>query len=191
MTGLDIDAVKGYRPHSDSLAGRLCAYFHLNPEESLSVADIVIKYDVPKQSLVRTLQPAVTAGLLKLIRDEYSVGDKPWVPSDLLAARTTPTAKPRRATGGRTTAFYVDLSTLTIEKNVPIPSARSTGPTLDWEVMFLKLQVGDSFVVELAARSSLAKAASIFHKKEAGRIVVRKIWNEDKKVEEIRVWRHA
>lgn len=164
-----------YRPRADSLAARLCAYFHKNPEESLSEADIVIKFDVLQRNIAHTLQSAVSAGLLKVERREYSMGPKPLVLEEAAALPPSTPARVKAPRGGRMAAFYVDVSTVKIEDNVPIPSARKRGSQVDWESLFQRMATGSSFVVDLAARSSLAKASTAFHKAKSGQIVVRKV----------------
>lgn len=54
-----------YRPESGSLAARVLAWFALNPEEELTSADIVQKFDVASSSHVSpSLTPPLAHGLL-------------------------------------------------------------------------------------------------------------------------------
>lgn len=156
-----------YQPQTDSLAGRVCAFFTSQPEEALSVADIVKKFDAPSRNINALLSAAVAAGALN--RDkvgdtwEYSAGPQ-------LAGAAKPTAnmpfpgpaKPR--TAKRLPPLNVDA--LQVVKDVPLPVPLSAGARYD--ALFKKLaEPGDSTLVPLAYKGSLEKAWRTYVSKKA------------------------
>ncbi|MDR2155933.1 MAG: hypothetical protein LBE78_13075 [Burkholderiaceae bacterium] len=59
-----LDRAPGYRPRPDSVAGRVIDFFHSNPDEELSTADIAVKFDTHVQNVTGKLIGAVDAGVI-------------------------------------------------------------------------------------------------------------------------------
>ncbi|UCU92663.1 hypothetical protein [Hydrogenophaga taeniospiralis] len=86
-------------------------------------------------------------------------------------------ATPRRLSK----AFRLDLSSIAIEKDVPLPAGKV--PAMDWPALLGRLEVGDSFLLPSEARSAIGSAATKF-KKATSRVLSIRVVPEG-----VRVWR--
>lgn len=60
-----------YNPREGSLADRVLAFFTQQPDEELSIEDIVPKFDAKVQSVKMCLKPSVQAGLIRWGQNEH------------------------------------------------------------------------------------------------------------------------
>lgn len=60
-----------YNPRDGSLADRVLAFFTQQPDEELSIEDIVPKFDAKVQSVKMCLKPSVQAGLIRWGQNEH------------------------------------------------------------------------------------------------------------------------
>jgi len=60
-----------YNPREGSLADRVLAFFTQQPDEELSIEDIVLKFDAKVQSVKTCLKPSVQAGLIRWGQNEH------------------------------------------------------------------------------------------------------------------------
>jgi hypothetical protein len=174
-----------YIPRTDSLPDQVCRYFVRLPDEEMLSREISANHNVAVSNVGSNLKLAVEAGYLTLDGSVYSAGPNlrqfaaqleqgngvaesraPWPAKG--GAGTPPPAKdgssPRRASK----AFTFDLSTIEIQKGVPLPAGRQ--PALDWPLFLGKLEVGDSYMLPAEARSALGSAVTKF-KKATGRVL--------------------
>ena len=178
-----------YCPQEGSIAYKVIEFLTTNPEERLTSEDVSAKFDCPSKQVHSMLARAVETGvLLRRPGDEgdleYSLGtgvtsirpSKARAPS-LRAALAWVMAEPRKAHPN------VDLAALTIEKGVPLLTAKGRVAT-DWPALFMRMEVNDSCVLPKHVRGQLAKAAAIFKKQGHGELVVRA--QDD---DAIRIWR--
>ena len=91
------------------------------------------------------------------------------------AASETPSAK-------RASPFWIDPSTVQIDRGVPMPS-RGGARAMDWNPLLARMDVGDSFELPAGAKSAIGTAMKAF-KDATGKVL------SARKVEGgIRVWR--
>ena len=127
-----------YLPRAGSLTYRVCEHFSQQPDETLTVEDIAIKFDAVQASVRTQLVGAVEAGLLASDRNAmrewvYSAGEslsafRPLAANDTQAQSKPGTATPAPAGKKTRRMVLVDLSGLTIESDIPLPP-RNTNPT--------------------------------------------------------------
>lgn len=166
----------------DSLAGKLVDFLQGNPGECLTRKDIAEKFGANLAMIDSQLAPAVQAKLLVRETDDhdgvtwklaYPAPTSPVMPGTLGAARAVVKRKP---------PYQFDLTTIKIEKDVPVvgkPFRRAI-----WPDIFEKMVAGDSFVIPLEARQALAHAQQHYRRKHGVTFITRKISET-----ECRVWR--
>jgi hypothetical protein len=199
-----------YIPREGSVVWKVIQFFQTNPDEQLDTDLISAKCDCDRRNVHTLLRPAVQAGLLKRAEDlesgelVYSIGttqpperasgggfhawlerkakstEKDRAPDAGTQSKGTP-AKPTAQAAKRAGPFWIDVESLPIDKDVPMPPRRGT--LIDWSPVLNRLEVGDSFGLPLAAKSVISKAITDF-KKSTGKVLVsRRVDNG------IRVWR--
>lgn len=173
----------------DHLSWRVATYLQTNPSEVLTRGDIAAKFGVQASMVDTMMGPAVAAGFVKL---DHGTADgnvwrrpmrmrtafpMPFTPSLSAAARSV------RAT--RRAGTRLDLSSIRIEKDVPIPSPLRR--TQQWDDLFSKMELGDSFAVPGFAHDALAHAKVEYQRRTPGaKFTLRKIDET-----ETRIWRSA
>lgn len=188
-----------YTPREGSAAWKVVQFLRANPDERLDADLVAAKCDCGRASVHTLLGPSVQAGLLKRSEDldsgelVYTLGANcaelvgGAAPTAASAKRTSaaagPAAKPKAAPAERrppAPPFCIDLSTIKVEKGVALPGPRIT---MDWTPLLAGLDVGDSFVVPYAARSSITSAMKAFKDATKKELVSRTVDGQ------IRVWR--
>lgn len=173
-----------YTPREGSVAWKVIQFLQANRDEQLDADLISAKCDCVRANVHTLLGPAVQAGLLKRSEDfpsgelVYSAGSGAALPPEQPSTATAP------APAKRTLAapFRIDIGTVQIDKNVPLPGRRQP---MDWTPLLGKLEVGDSFLLPNAAKSAIGTAMKAFKDATGKELCSRKV--EDG----IRVWRTA
>lgn len=189
---------KAYTPRSDSLAGRMCAFFQRNPDEELSLDDITDKFDAGRNNIHTQLGLSVEAGLLT--RDRNADGDYIYKPGPNIgkadgvdmdavharrgAAPAFPFGAPQRRRISAPATDLPDPLAVAIEDGVPLPNARIKR---DWTPLLKRLQPNQSAQLPIAARHTLALAITQAKKDRLGQFTLR----SDEQAQTVRVWRTA
>jgi hypothetical protein len=144
-----------------------------NPEERLAPSDVAAKFDCSALAVHTHLSEAVRKGHLQREVD----------PDGETAYRLGPNA--HQAKPGPKPRFVMpDPSTLKIDKDVHLPGTRAgIDNTAAYQALFKRLSVGDSVLLPLQAKSTLAHAATSWKKQTAQQLALR---TSD---EGVRVWR--
>jgi hypothetical protein len=110
-----------YKPHTGSLAEKVCHFFQQHREEALSVPDIASKYDAKYASVTASLSTAVEAGWLVRDNGDYAAGPRlpPLTRSALGTAMTNLTTPLKRRNAPP------DPAAIVVKTDVPIPDARN------------------------------------------------------------------
>jgi len=168
-----------------SMPDRVIAFFRADPSEELTADDIATKFDTPRKNVHTQLQIAVKAGLLARNKDDehgylYTVGPALMVPVAPPTATPATTGKPRQPKAD------VDLRTLPIATDIPLPTIRRKQQHAP-EALDRLTQPGHSFGVPLDASgiSALRKAITDRHAAGTHRYMARTLETE------FRVWRAA
>lgn len=172
-----------YRPNPESLASRVLGFFALNPDEELTLQDIVAKFVEPGDSRNIHGQLMIACDNDMLIYDPsgdvYRKGpvglpqvqeraEQPAKPGRPPAPAPHPTKvvatakaqETRAMTTKRPKATFLDLSKVTIESGIPVPE-----PGQEWREFLSRFKVGDSaalpsqYLIKLRAAIKAAKAA--------------------------------
>jgi len=177
-----------FYPPSGTLGAQVCAYFRSNAEESLSVADIVCKFDAERGQVVPLLAGCVTQALLIRVKVgvAYSFSAGPALPTEPVPAHSpayewpavtramltgaTPlvspqfhTQKPRPKLRGHLPALDVDK--LKIDTDVKPLSRMSVVGSTRYDPVFDRLTaVGQSTEVPIMYYGSINKAATKYRK---------------------------
>lgn len=179
-----------YRPSPESLAGQVLGFFALNPDEELTLEDIVLKFVHPgdNRNVHTQLMAACDHDMLVYCPEEesYKKGRVALTTNDLTpqpapaapATKRAP-AKAKKMPSSKPRIDTLDLNKIAIEDNVPIPTQ---GP--DWKGFLSRFSVGQS--AQLPANVLLRLRAGIKEAKAAGigTFLTRRM-SED----HIRVWR--
>lgn len=177
-----------YTPREGSVAFRVLEFLCANRDESLSAADVAVKFDCARNNVHTLLAPAVSAGSL-IRREDPEDGELVYrVGSGAPAVSVKPAAAPGSASnpfgaarGAARTPFWVDAGQLAIDSDVPLPPP--TRRRIDWPSVFVRMAPGDSFALPARAKSSIAKAITD-DKKATGREFATRLVDGG-----IRVWR--
>jgi hypothetical protein len=185
-----------FYPPSGTLGAQVCAYFRGNPEESLSVADIVCKFDAERGQVVPLLAGCVTQALLTRVKvgTAYTFSAGPALPLGPVPAHNTaqvwpfatmadtplvspqfPAKKARPKLRGHLPALDVDK--LKIDTNIK-PLARMSGiGDTRYDPIFNRLTApGQSTELPIMYQGSINKAATKYRKHNpAIKISVRKM----------------
>lgn len=198
-----------YTPREGSVAWKVIQFLQANREEQLDADLISAKCDCDRRNVHTLLGPAVQAELLARREDMesgelvYTAG-KVTTPAPAaggfhgwLERKGQASAEGRGQRGApppaipappdaekkRSAPFYIDVSTVQIDKGVPIPGRGARA--IDWAPLLGKLEVGDSFLLPSAAKSAIGTAMKAFKDVTGKELSSRKV--EDG----IRVWRTA
>ena len=201
-----------YTPREGSVAWKVIQFLQANRDEQLDADLISAKCDCVRANVHTLLGPAVQAGLLVRTEDVpsgelvYSAGSGAALPPEQPTASPfhawlerrgqdsaegrpqrhlpRPTNAPAPAPAKRAPAapFRIDVGTVQIDKNVPLPGRRQP---MDWTPLLGKLEVGDSFLLPAAAKSAIGSAVKV-HKDATGMQLTTRTVDGG-----IRVWRVA
>lgn len=171
--------VKPYTPQSDSLPAKVVAFLVFNAgEETLTVDDIVQKFDCKPSGVHTALRAAKDAGLIVRERTEdgdyiYKLGVIPCAQPNPAPIKPTP-AKPATNTAPKTTGagegktsspYMLDMSQLVVETGIPYTPIGNKGAT-KWDGIFNLLETpGQSVAVPARIKPALASAISKHNKK--------------------------
>ncbi len=170
-----------YYPRENSVCAKVISFLKANPDERLDADLISAKCDCDRRSVHTLLGQAVQAGLLRRSEDLesgeliYSLGAA-VLPSKPAPSLSSPVPQRRE----RSAPFTIDLDSVKVEKGIPLVLR---GAGMNWAPLFDKLEVGDSFALPQAARSTIRGA--IQHYIKASEKVL--TWRT--RGDEIRVWR--
>lgn len=169
-----------YTPRAESLPALVVGYCTNHPTAQLGLNAIVELFKpVGRSSIHSQLDKAVEAKLLKRVQDEdgeyvYQIGPK-------LRKPTPP--EPHQPPATATSAAGLDLSTVTIEDGIPLPTTRTAAP--EFATFLPRLQPGQSAQLPYQYRHTLAKAIGETHKAGPARYAIR----QNKEAQTLRVWR--
>lgn len=162
---------------SDSVVGRCIAFFKTNPEEELSLDDIVDKFDATRGNIHTLLAGAREAGLLGRYQDTdgewiYRAGNKLAASGiNIDTAHGVASAPPQRR---RSPAPAVDLPSpdeVEIRDDVPLPGHKQKR---DWLPLLKRLtKPGQSASLPLAAKHTLSQALTQARKDKLGEFTTR------------------
>ena len=117
-----------YTPREGSVAFRVLEFLCANPDESLSAADVAVKFDCTRNNVHTLLAPAVSAGSLIRRADPedgelvYRVGSGAPAVSAKPAAAPGSAANPfGAARGPARSPFRIDVTQIAIDADVPLP----------------------------------------------------------------------
>ena len=159
-----------YYPRPGSLAAQVVYFFRTNPDEVLTVEDIVNKFDAPRGNIHTQLRPAVEVDLLRRGRnDEGEYTYQGGVRIEVInKSGETPVPKARKPESYASPRHAIDIDALVVEKGVPMTPTRP-GFAPKWDPLFDKLtEVGDSIEVPAKLRAALASAAATRNKRHQG-----------------------
>ena len=176
-----------YTPREGSVAWKVIQFLQANPDEQLDADLISAKCDCDRRNVHTLLGPAVQAELLVRKADGedgelvYTVGKgRKSAEGRAHQQLSQQSAAPAKA---RSAPFWIDATTVKIEKDIPLPGRGTRA--IDWSPLLDRLEVGDSFQLPAAAKSSVGTAMKAF-KDSTGKVLA------SRKVDGgIRVWRVA
>lgn len=181
-----------FQPLQGSVAFKVIEYLTDNAGSRLNQSTISEKFEVQYNMVHTLLGPAVKAGVLTRGEDPdstelaYMLAKRKGGAKVVLldeASATATIARPKASALPSARLPALNLNAIQINSGVPLPGARQRR---EWEPLFDRMEVGDSFAVALVYRTSVSKAATHFRKAEKGRLTVRQISDS-----EVRVWRLA
>lgn len=182
--------VVSYRPREGSLPDRVCRYFAANPDEELSVSDIVLKFDVADRKNLNTmLNLPVASGLLARINgSSYRAGPRindmmiEEEPPQILPGPDTPVsafgllANAAKTQQRRKAAPPLDVDAIELKKATPPPPRHGNEGT-NWSRLFARMAPGTGHEhLHSVYYGSASKAAATWRKAHPDQeIVVRRI----------------
>jgi hypothetical protein len=92
VTTTETPTTETHRPHGNSKAAKVVAFFQANPDEALNADDIAEKFGASRNTVHTLLRPALDAEVLVRVRDkygeyEYSAGPALPVEAEAAAAQ--------------------------------------------------------------------------------------------------------
>lgn len=168
---MSIPSVKNYTPRTDSLTGRVIAFFQRNPEEELGLEEIHDKFDATRGNIHTQLGQAVDAGLL--LRDRNHDGDYiyragPAMGTPAPTPASMPGAPPAPK-GYASPRHFLDLAALQVDEGVPCILFNGNRAQSKWEPLFAKLtKPTQSIAVPSHIKGALAAAANKRNKEKRG-----------------------
>lgn len=157
-----------YMPREGSATWKTIQYFATYPDEQLTADDISVKFDVGRNGVHTLMGPAVQAGMLRRQEDlasgelVYSQGtgcegirpSRAAAPSRRVVGQSkSEAARPRSA------PFWIDTAVVPVEKHRPVP--RERGAHIDWNGLFDRMDVGDSFPLPTAGSAAVRRAVQV------------------------------
>ena len=162
-----------YAPREGSVAWRVIEFLTTNPDESLSIDDVAVKFDASRASIHSLLAPAVLAGTL-IRKEDYEDGELVYrLGSGVPGITAKPGRHPVLPRGGahspfgasakpRNKPFWIDTSTVAVEKGIPLENRSPAG--INWAALFGRMEPGDSFALPAAASSAVSKAMTDYQR---------------------------
>lgn len=188
----------GYKPQAGSIPWKVIEFLTTHPDESLSAADVEIKFGKARAQVHSVLGPAVMSGVLIRTEDleegelQYKLGTgHPEVKANAVSHPTLKLTEPwvGPATRGvkRRERLVLDTDVLakSIRKGVPLPPIDTRRRSTNWHALLAHLEPGDSVVLPNAAKSTLLKALTAYYKDHAGVEFATRIVDAD----QIGLWR--
>lgn len=194
-----------YCPRSGSMPAQVIQFFQNNLKQSITGAEIGLKFNTPSSGVFGMLKSALDAGFLSHTGGVYAAGnDIDQAPeygavdqadATIAQARTTPlnafgapikpqVDQPPPKPAPKAKQALPDPSTLVLEDDVPLPTGKRAA--VDWDALLKRMQPGQSCQLPRAAHSTLTKAVTARHKSTDQKFVVGKVSDIA-----IRVWRTA
>lgn len=181
-----------YTPMKGTLPWKVIEFLTTNPDETLTVDDISVKFGVPVRGLPVQLTPAVDSGAL--VRAEHEDEDEMVYrlgaghPKIKARPSVHPALGPVGAalTGGAATRrprTYIDASAIQIDCDVPIPAHAGNGRT-KWAALLDRMDRQDSAELPYSVRASLQKCVSKYAKSTQKKFTIRRIDGNT-----LRIWR--
>ena len=184
-----------YVPAAGTLPNRVCAYFIKNPEEALSTQDIALKFDASPNSISTNLAAALGAKLLERFKSggslawQYRAGAALARLHKDLGTDAAPTLGafsrvPPAERKPQVRAPSIDLTTVSIEANVPMPA--SVRKRTDWSVVFERFAAPGmcSSPLPRECKSSLSSQAAEWFKAKGWKYAIRTVSDTH-----LRIWR--
>lgn len=207
-----MSAAVNYTPIAGSAPFKVIEFLRANPDAQLDADQVAVKCDCDRRSVHTLMAKAVASGMLVRVEDleggelVYRLGKgrpvdpKPPAPGGFhgwlerkgeasaegRVSRRTASAAPAPAASEapsvKRSPFWIDPSTVQIDKGVPMPS-RGSARAMDWNPLLARMAVGDSFELPAGAKSAIGTAMKAF-KDATGKVLsARKVDGG------IRVWR--
>jgi hypothetical protein len=170
----------------DSLAWRVLDFLQANPGEELTRGDIAVKFNIEASAVDSLLAPAVSAG--HLVREVGGADGVIWKPNAARGRFPKPFVgsvdASRRAVRAHRQSL-IDISSFTIEKDIPLVDVMRR--VNQWNALFARMELGDSFLLPQSARMAAAHAQAKYRKS------AREVMFAMRKVSDThsRIWRTA
>jgi hypothetical protein len=144
--------MKTYTPQRNGVAERVVAFFRDNPDEELTRADIVAKFDCKAASVDVMLRPAVDAGLLAKHRERgrHMVWRSSTQPEPIPQLRANGGAAPNGHEAGIPIIAFAHERKSVLRGPFPVPSPTKLRIAL-WSDGALVIERGDTLVASLTA----------------------------------------
>lgn len=179
-----------YYPRTDSFPAQVCGFFANNPDEVLTIDDMVDKFMPASRGNIHTqLALALEAKLLSRRRDdqgEYIYGKGPQLKiTGWVDTASAPASAPAPAAKAKAKRAVLDLSTIVIRDDVPLPNKNlRTGLIVQLMQLLNGLKPGQSFELPVGGKSVLQKAVQQVHVASKARFSVR----VDETTQKVGVW---
>jgi len=184
-----------YTPRAGSVAYRTIDFFRANPDEELSVDDIVEKFEPSTGNVSAFLAEPIKHGLIMRERDSsgeymFKAGPKlkgPMTTEPLAKAVQCIVPAPKVKRGLGVLALDLDLASIPLRDDVPMPGATGLKrKRLDYALLLDRMKVGQSAQLPYACRFTLGKAIKLVHQDGTGR---RFTTRSDAEAGTLAVWR--
>ena len=173
-----------YQPRPGSVPYKALQYFAKNPMAKMSTAELIKVLDCDSGSnLQGSLDGARKSGQVCFQDGYWFKGDAPIQLNAGSFAGWLEKKALKSAEGRGAAAALPDPASLQIEPGVPIPQPLSKR-TLQYQVVFSAMQVGDSFKCDNSAATPLITSASKWGKSIGRKFTVRRLSET-----ESRIWR--
>lgn len=175
-----------YTPHPDSLPGKVVAFFRDNSDETLTLDDVVTKWNATRNNIHTQLGRAITERIL--MRERSADGEYIYCAGPRLNNGEAPKAKPveGKPKGSTSVRLHFDIDSVQVEDDVPFTAAAQKGQG-KWDPLFEKLtKVGQSAAIPAEIKKAVAAAAIKRNKEKRGTYRVQLT-----SANEARVWRVA
>lgn len=184
-----------YTPEHGSTAWNVIEFLTTNRGEELTPADIEVKFGKHRSQVHSLLAKAVDTGVL--VRKEESGGDglvyklgrgHPLVKPNTVKHPTLNAGRAlavSQAPAKRRPRLVIDVDAITLVDDVPLPIKDSKPRMTEWPKLFARMKPGQMAKVPTAAKATLLKAITVFHKENEGVELATRALDED----HLGVWR--
>lgn len=193
---MSVTAYPTYTPREGSVPWKVIEFLTTHPDERLSADDVSCKFDVPRGYVHSLLGRAVATGALARTEDladgellyrlgsgHPQVAPKPGRHPTLTIGASADSAAD--AAPAPRKSFWVDVATVEIRSDVPVPEKTTARRQVDWPALLGRMAVGDSFALPAAGAASLRKAMTDAHKTTEGVKFMARLIDADS----VRCWR--